>query len=331
MQTQEKKTIDIELDDVAVAADKRVNRRLIAGLLLLVVTLAIVGAVFGFVQMYRAQRTLATTVNEQADKIAALEQEADTRESELAALEEENDALKSKNEALVDENAAFKSEISKFGLQYPAAAYEGKKLVALTFDDGPGPYTAELLDFLKEHKVRATFFLLGTNVSNYSALVKRMDAEGHAIGNHSNNHPILTKLSAANVASQLEKCNAAIRKAAGHNAVVMRCPGGANNATVKKAAANANMPIIHWSVDTRDWELRDKDKILHKTFNEIGIEDGDIVLLHDIHRESVDATKEMILRLEKEGYTFVTVPELLSVRKGGMTAGVVYSDAPPKG
>lgn len=329
MKTKEKKIIDIQLDDIVARSDRRINRLLTMLLAVLVAVALIISTICGFVHMHRKQRALLAASNEQTAKIAALEQQLNAQQSELDALKSQNSTLQSQNEALADENEAFKAQIGKYGLQYPTEAYAGKKLVAITFDDGPGQYTAELLDFLKENEVRATFFMLGTNASRYPDLIKRMDAEGHALGNHSNSHPNLTTLSAAGVASQLEKCNAAIRSAVGRNAVVMRCPGGSNNATVKNAAKNANMPIIHWSLDTLDWKLKDKDKILKRTFEEIGVKDGDIILLHDIHRESVDTAKDMILRLKKEGYTFVTVPELLSVRKGGMNAGQVYTNAPP--
>ena len=98
------------------------------------------------------------------------------------------------------------------------------------------------------------------------------------------------------------------------------------NTTVREAAKNAGLPVIYWSVDTKDWQLQDKDKILEVAFAHNGIKDGSIVLMHDVYRASVDAAKEMVLRLEKEGYTFVTVPELLSVRKDGMQAGVSYNN-----
>ncbi len=335
MAVKQEKVIDIEIEDV-VAIDRQVNRKLLFIVLALLIAVVVAAIGYGFVRMYRVQQELTDIANEQSEKISDLEQQVGEQKNALASIKQQNDTLASENADLADENAllvkqndAYKSQISKYNLQYPPEAYIGKKLVALTFDDGPGEYTAELLDFLKEKKVRATFFLLGVNAQQYPALIKRMEKEGHTIGNHSYSHTNLSKLSASKVAGELEKCNAVIRKAVGHNAVVMRCPGGNNNATVKKAAKNAQMPIIHWSVDTRDWELKDKDKILKRAFGEGGITDGSIVLLHDIHRASVDAAKEMILRLKKEGYTFVTVPELLSARAGGMTAGEFYKDAPP--
>lgn len=303
-------------------AVRKRNKRLLVLLAVVAVLVCIASLTVGIVLSVKN----AARIAEKERQITALQQQLDSEKGKNDALGKENDTLKGKVESLEKENDALKIEISRKGGAYPAAAYEGKKLVALTFDDGPGRYTAELLDFLKEHRVRATFFLLGRNAVNYPSLIKRMDAEGHAVGNHSYSHPNLAKMSAAGVASQIGDCNAAIYKAIGRNASVLRCPGGSSNATVRNVAKSADLPIIYWSVDTKDWESRDKDKILEVAFGDKGIKDGSIVLLHDIHRESVDAAKEMIVRLQKEGYTFVTVPELLSVRKGGMQAGQSYSN-----
>lgn len=325
MNVKEKKVIDIEIGDTPAPAKRRLELKKAVLITFVVVVALIISTVCGFSELHKARVALADTQN----AVAALEQQNQANTGELAELKAQNETLKSQNQVLKAELDAFKAQLLNYGIQYPPEAYKGKKLIALTFDDGPGQYTAELLNFFKENEVRATFFLLGTNAARRPELIKRMQAEGHAIGNHSFNHPNLTKLSAAGVASQIEKCNAAIRKAVNHNALVLRCPGGSNNATVKAAAKSANLPIIHWSLDTLDWKLQNKDKIVTRVFDEVGIKDGDIVLLHDIHRASVDATKEIVLRLKKEGYTFVTVPELLSVRKGGMTAGQVYVNALP--
>ena len=331
MITKEKKTIDISLDDLKVRPHERKRRRIRALIVLtawLLVLAIIGGLVWGVVASNRRQKALAATSAEQAAQIAELQQQLADQQNAADKLQSENEQLKKDNQTLADENDAFKVEFSKMGLQFPPSAYEGKKLVAITFDDGPGQYTEELLDFLKENNARVTFFMLGSNATRYPDLIKRMNDEGHAIGNHSYSHPNLSKLSATAIASEMEKCNAAIRGAIGKNASVFRCPGGSNSATVQAAAKSANMPIIHWSLDTLDWQLKDKDKILTRTFEEIKVKDGDVILLHDIHRASVDAAKEMILRLKAEGYTFVTVPELLLVREGSITAGQVYSSAP---
>ena len=202
--------------------------------------------------------------------------------------------------------------------------YKGKKLVALTFDDGPGPYTERLLNEMKKRDVKATFFVLGNRVGKYPELIKRMEAEGHTVGNHSYDHPNLTKLSYDGIRKNMEKTAEKVEAILGHKPEVMRCPGGACNANVKKYAKAAGIPIIYWGVDTRDWESRNVNAIMKKSFGSGGITDGSIVLMHDIHETSVDAAIKMMDRLIDEGYTFVTVPELLMARNGEIEAGIVH-------
>ena len=202
--------------------------------------------------------------------------------------------------------------------------YKDQKIVALTFDDGPGPYTERLLNELKARNVRATFFVLGTRVDSYPELIRRMEDEGHVVGNHSNSHRMLHKMSLAQVHTEMGKCAEKIEKVLGHKPEVMRCPGGNCSSTVKQYAKDAGVPILYWSVDTRDWESRNVQSILDVAFGKNGIQDGSIVLMHDIYSTTVDATIQMIDRLIAEGYVFVTVPEMLYARHGGMEAGKVY-------
>ena len=182
-----------------------------------------------------------------------------------------------------------------------------------------------MLDELKKRGVRATFFVLGTRVDAYPELIKRMEAEGHVVGNHSNSHKNLTKLSAAGIKTEMELCAAKIEKVLGHKPEVMRCPGGNYNTAVLNYAKEAGIPVIQWGVDTRDWESRNVTSILNKAFGKNGIKDGSIVLMHDIYSTTVDATIQMVDRLIDEGYTFVTVPELLYDREGKIEAGKRYS------
>ena len=202
--------------------------------------------------------------------------------------------------------------------------YAGKKIVALTFDDGPGPYTARLLNELKKRGVRATFFVLGNRVNSYPNLIRRMEAEGHVVGNHSNTHANLTRLSANGVYNEMNNCATKIERLLGHKPAVMRCPGGNCNANVKAYAKKAGIPILYWGVDTRDWESRNVNSILKVAFGKNGIKNGSIVLMHDIYPTTVDATIKMVDRLLADGYVLVTVPELLNAREGGIVPGRVY-------
>lgn len=204
------------------------------------------------------------------------------------------------------------------------SAYKEQKIVALTFDDGPGPYTAALLDILKERKVPATFFVLGTRVSAYPELIKRMKAEGHEIGNHSNSHKDLRAMSTvAQIKTEMDLCADKVKTLVGHRPTVMRCPYGNWDDQVVQYAKGEQVPIIQWDIDTRDWESRNVNAILNTTLNSKGLGDGSIILLHDIHKTSVDAIPKLLDRLTAQGYTFVTVTELLQARCG-LEAGKIY-------
>ena len=266
----------------------------------------------------------------QDEKLEGLESQLASASSQIAsqskAIKKQEKTIKSMK-TRISLNDAGKSTVVTKDQALPERDYPDlskKKLVALTFDDGPGPYTERLLDEMKKRGVKATFFLLGSRVDTYSKLVKRMDAEGHAIGNHSYDHENLTKLSLSGVQNTMDKSAKKIKKILGYNPEVMRCPGGACNDTVKKYAKSAGIPIAYWDVDTLDWKSRNVDAIMKKCFSKDGIEDGSIVLLHDIHETTVDASIKIMDRLIDEGYTFVTVPELIMAREGKIVAGKVY-------
>ncbi len=203
----------------------------------------------------------------------------------------------------------------------------GKKLVALTFDDGPGPYTSRLLDGLKARGVKVTFFMLGSSAANYSGLVSRAYQEGHQIANHSYDHSELTGLSDSQVRSQIKRTNALLDKACGKGSTyLVRAPYGSSNARVRAAIG---APLVFWTVDTLDWMYRNaqtvKNNILRDTF------DGSIVLVHDIHSTTVDGALSAIDVLKGRGYEFVTVRELFRRRGRNMANCVEYESSKPNG
>lgn len=330
---------------------RRKNARTIRAMLMIglcVLLLVVTGlAVFGFTRSARLQ----AKIDEQNKQLTAQSEQLQTKESEKDALQQQNDTLKSEKDTLQKEKDTLKKEADalrsqialkkqqqqgnvqaapqKPAITVAAPSNGSRPLVALTFDDGPGPYTERLLDILKEQGVKATFFMLGNRISRYPDLVKRMEAEGHTLGNHSYDHAYLSGKSSATVSANLENCNKQIRNLVGHNAAVVRFPYGAADQTAKNAAAAVDMPVIYWSVDTLDWKYRNVDSILNISFGKSGIRDGSIVLMHDIHKSTVDAMPEMIKRLKAQNYQFVTVPELLTLRRGGMVPGKVYGSAYP--
>jgi peptidoglycan/xylan/chitin deacetylase (PgdA/CDA1 family) len=184
-----------------------------------------------------------------------------------------------------------------------------EQCVALTFDDGPVEDTATLLDTLAAAGARATFFVVGSNAAAQPDLLARMVAEGHAVGNHTQDHPDLSKLDAATVRSEIEQVNDIVENATGQRPVLLRPPYGATNDTVATVTAELGMAQILWNVDPEDWKDKDsaivEDRVLAAT------EAGDIVLSHDIHPTTREAYPTIIDRLQAQGYVLVTVPELL--------------------
>ncbi len=195
-----------------------------------------------------------------------------------------------------------------------------KPMMALTFDDGPGERTGELLDVLERYNAHATFFMQGKNVNKYAEEIKRMKELECEIGNHSYDHPQLT-LEGDGGAGQIGKTNELLKEACGQSATVMRPPYGAINDYV---SASVGMPMILWNVDTLDWQTMNAQMTIDNVLT--NADDGDIVLMHDIHSPSVDAAIELIPRLINNGYQLVTVTELAEARGIVLKNGVSYTD-----
>jgi peptidoglycan/xylan/chitin deacetylase (PgdA/CDA1 family) len=184
-----------------------------------------------------------------------------------------------------------------------------QQCVALTFDDGPVAGTADLLDTLAQRGARATFFVVGSNAAAQPDLLARMVAEGHAVGNHTEDHPDLSKLDAAAVRSEIEQVNDTVEAATGQRPVLLRPPYGATNDTVAGVAAELGMAQILWNVDPEDWKDEDSAIVQQRVLDATGA--GDIVLSHDIHETTREAYVAIIDGLQAQGYVLVTVPELL--------------------
>lgn len=196
-----------------------------------------------------------------------------------------------------------------------------KPMIALTFDDGPGKRTMDLLKVLEQYGAHATFYMQGKNVGSYPDAVAKMEELGCELGSHSWDHPQLTKLDAAGIQQQVSSTNEAVNAIVGHNTTTLRPPYGAINDTVK---ANVGEPMILWSVDTLDWKTKSKDATVQSVLTTAG--DGDIVLMHDIHDWSVDAAIEVIPQLIAKGYQLVTVSELAEARGITLQNGGTYSE-----
>lgn len=204
-----------------------------------------------------------------------------------------------------------------------ASATVEKPLIALTFDDGPmPPVTPALLDGLAERGVKATFFLIGSQIVGNEELVCRIEEEGHQVGIHTYDHVSLTGLNRTDFDAQVEKTEHMLERILGHDDFLLRPPYGLLDEGV---LAMAEHPIILWSVDPEDW--RDKDTARVTRHIIANAQDGAIVLLHDIYEQSADAALQVVDSLLEEGYLFVTVEQLFEMRGVELQAGEVYRQA----
>lgn len=196
---------------------------------------------------------------------------------------------------------------------------DGKKYVALTFDDGPGKYTKELVDLLVKNNVKASFFMVGQNIKNYKSSVKYAYDNGMEICNHSQNHKNLKNLSKEDIEYEINSVDDMLEEIIGERARYYRSPGGNQNENVLNTISK---PCILWNVDTRDWESRDTQKIISKTLKEV--DDGDIILMHEIYKTTLDAVEPIIIKLKEKGYNFVTVTELYEIKGVPLENGKIY-------
>lgn len=184
-------------------------------------------------------------------------------------------------------------------------SYKGK--IALTFDDGPHPeYTEELLDGLKQRGVKVTFFVTGEHAELHPDVIKRMQEEGHLIGNHTYSHMQLQSDNREEFKEQLIKTNEVIEAITGEDVEYVRPPYGAWDKTLEK---ELNMFPVLWTVDPLDWCSGDADCVTRRVVQKA--EENDIILMHDYYETSVTAALNIIDALQEEGYTFVTVEEIL--------------------
>ena len=188
--------------------------------------------------------------------------------------------------------------------------FSNKKLIAFTFDDGPSYIgTNKLLDNLDKYNARVTFFVLGSRVNNYKDTLTKAYKMGNTIGSHTYSHSNLLKLDNYSVIDEIKKTNEAIKNITGSETIYLRPPYGNINSDIKNIS---NMYTILWDLDTEDWKNKDKDRIADYIVS--NAHDGAIVLLHDLYETSVDGALLAMERLEKEGYAFVTIDEMIKIK-----------------
>jgi peptidoglycan/xylan/chitin deacetylase (PgdA/CDA1 family) len=195
-----------------------------------------------------------------------------------------------------------------------------QKCVALTFDDGPGPYTDRLLKVLADNDAKATFFLIGNKVAADPAGARRIADAGMEIGSHTWEHPNMTAIPAADIPAQFSKANDAILAATGQRPVLVRTAGGLTNDQVLAEAGKQGLADINWDVIPFDW-ANDANLDASRQILMSQIKPGSVVLLHDTYSSTVDLTYQFIPVLKANGYHLVTVSKLLGPRAPGSLYG----------
>lgn len=227
---------------------------------------------------------------------------------------------------VIDTSNNSVSRINKTNYEYDVVINrkidKSKKMIALTFDDGPNYNTSKVIDVLNKYDIKATFFVLGSRAINNKDILKKMADSGMEIGNHTYNHLLLTKYDENKIRSEIEDTSEVIYSATKKRPKLLRPSYGSVNNKIKKVA---NMPIIIWDIDTLDWKYHNSRRISSRVINKV--KDGDIVLMHDIYSATANALEIIIPSLKSKGYTFVTVSDLFYYKNIPLEKGKVYGFA----
>ena len=208
----------------------------------------------------------------------------------------------------------------------PARGVEKPKLVALTFDDGPsGRFTQALLEGLRERDAKATFLLCGYRMKQYPQITQQIFSEGHEIGYHGYSHESMKGMSRLSIAQELIDTQALLPEDC--DPVFVRPPGGFVTDGVRQVAQARQLAILGWSVDPKDWATTETANVERAVLG--SVEDGDIILLHDMTMSSVRAALSIVDTLREQGFRFVTVSELARLRETKIKPGVQYHKFPP--
>jgi peptidoglycan/xylan/chitin deacetylase (PgdA/CDA1 family) len=216
-------------------------------------------------------------------------------------------------------------EILDLASEFPGLVFNrgpaNVKMIALTFDDGPDSlFTPQILDILQKYKVKATFFLIGKRAEVHRDIVRRMAREGHVVGNHSWSHPNLIKLDRQALEKEIMKTENLLLKDVGYRTALFRSPYGSLDRQKVREVQGLGYKVIAWNVDSLDWKGLTGEQVRSNILE--NVRKGSIVLQHSAGGpgEDLSGTAEalpvIIRTLIKEGYRFVTIPELLGIRHG---------------
>lgn len=242
--------------------------------------------------------------------------ENETDNMEVIPNEEEETNLATPNP--IEEKIS--SEEDKNNFKRDLGQFEGKKLVAFTFDDGPNNETTNrLLDNLDKYNARVTFFVLGSRVNENAETLKRAYNMGNQIGSHTYNHKNLFKLNSTQIMEEITATNNEIKNIIGVEPTILRPPYGNINCEIRNII---NMYTILWDLDTEDWKNKDANLIAEYILN--NAHDGAIILLHDLYETSIDGALQAMEILEQEGYAFVTIDEMIELKNVELDKNISY-------
>lgn len=262
------------------------------------------------------------TTNSQEESVEdSLEENREEKDLDEEDKYEENDEQDIIEENVESEETRENEEEKDLDVK-ESTIREDRKLIALTFDDGPDKkITPMVLDELKKRDVKATFYLIGNNVEKNPEVVKRIHEEGHEIGGHSLNHIRFSVLSHEQIRWQVERTNHLIEEIIGHRPTTIRPPYGDMNSRVQ---SSIEQPIIMWSIDPQDWREE------HRNPNFIGnrvvssAHEGGVILLHDRYISTAQSVGLIVDSLLAQGYEFVTVSELFEFQEGEDNGSRIY-------
>ncbi|MBQ8796822.1 MAG: polysaccharide deacetylase family protein [Oscillospiraceae bacterium] len=204
----------------------------------------------------------------------------------------------------------------------PVRAAETEKLVALTFDDGPsGRFTRKLLEGLEERDAKATFLLCGYRMEQYPDLTQQIFEEGHEIGLHGYSHKPMRDMCQRDTVQEIGKALALLPN--GCDVSFLRPPGGLCSECIQTVAKEFGLSILHWSVDPKDWAIHDAKAIEKEVISHV--QDGDVILLHDMSDSSVEAALKIVDELQEQGFRFVTASGLAQARDIALIPGMKYT------
>ena len=188
-----------------------------------------------------------------------------------------------------------------------------EKIIALTFDDGPSSFSLQILECLKKHQAKATFFCIGKNIENHPEILKQMVEEGHTIGNHSYSHsPFFDFYSKDKIIQEIHQTNALIKKHTGIETTIFRPPYGVTNPSIARALVVTKHQVIGWNIRSMDGISKNEKQIYNRIIKRVS--PGGIILMHDTSISSVRVLEQLLLFLSREKYKVVSIEDLLGIQ-----------------